>query len=147
MEQQRLIRATLIEFIQLLRRGTITANPRPPYYLGKKPSYVTLATIFQYRSLKSCHRWQLWLDISSNLWEKGGASVLFCAPLFLREWSGRTLTPEDEFEADQARLQRILRDLLGRVKDKVILCHSDLSVKGTEQTGPLLTLVNGCEEI
>ena len=143
----KLPRATLIEFIQLLRRGTITANPRPPYYLGKKPSYVTLATIFQYRSLKSCHRWQFWLDISSNLWEKGGASVLFCAPLFLREWSGRTLTPEDEFEADQARLQRILRDLLGRVKDKVILCHSDLSVKGTEQTGPLLTLVNGCEEI
>ncbi len=138
---------TLIEFIQLLRRGTITANPRPLYYLGKKPSYVTLATIFQYRSLKSCHRWQFWLDISSNLWEKGGASVLFCAPLFLREWSGRTLTPEDEFEADQARLKRILRDLLGRVQDKVILCHSDLSVKGTEQTGPLLTLVNGSQEI
>ncbi len=143
----KLPKATLIEFIQLLRRGTITANPRPPYYLGKKPRYVTLATIFQYRSLKSCHRWQFWLDISSNLWEKGGASVLFCAPLFLREWSGRSLTPEDEFEADQARLKRILKDLLGRVEEKVILCHSDLSVKGTEQTGPLLTLVNGSQEI
>lgn len=138
---------TLIEFIQLLQRGTITANPRPMYYLGKQPSYVTLATIFQYRSLRPCHRWQFWLDVSSNLWEKGGASVLFCALLFLREWSGRTLTPEDEFEADQARLQRILRDLLGRVEEKIILCHSDLSVKGTEQTGPLLTLVNGSQEI
>ncbi len=138
---------TLIEFIQLLRRGTITANPRPLYYLGKKPGYVTLATIFQYRSLRSCHRWQIWLDTSSNLWEKGGASVLFCAPLFLREWSGRTLTPEDEFDADQERLKRILKDLLGRVGEKVILCHSDLSVKGTEQTGPLLTLVNGSQEI
>ncbi|MDJ0599694.1 MAG: recombinase family protein [Crocosphaera sp.] len=138
---------TLIEFLQLLRKGTITANPRPLYYLGKKPNYVTLATIFQYRSLKSCHSWQFWLDISSNLWEKGGASVLFCAPLFLREWSGRSLTPEDEFEADQARLKRILKDLLGREEDKIILCHSDLSVKGTEQTGPLLTLVNGCEQI
>ena len=143
----KLPKATLIEFIQLLRRGTITANPRPPYYLGEKPRYVSLATIFQYRSLKSCHRWQFWLDISSNLWEKGGASVLFCAPLFLREWSGRSLTPEDEFEADKARLKRILKDLLGRVQDKVILCHSDLSVKGTEQTGPLLTLVNGSQEI
>ncbi len=143
----KLPRATLIEFIQLLRRGTITANPRPLYYLGTKPRYVTLATVFQYRSLKSCHRWQFWLDISSNLWEKGGASVLFCAPLFLREWSGGSLTPEDEFEADQARLKRILNDLLGRVEDKVILCHSDLSVKGTEQTGPLLTIVNGSQEI
>ncbi|MDJ0845257.1 recombinase family protein [Crocosphaera sp.] len=143
----KLLKETLIQFIQLLRRGTITANPRPLYYLGKKPSYVTLATIFQYRSLRQSHSWQFWLDISSNLWEKGGASVLFCAPLFLREWSGRCLTPDDEIEADQARLERILRDLLGRVKDKVILCHSDLSVKGTEQTGPLLTLVNGSQEI
>lgn len=141
------LQETLMEFIELLQRGTITANPRPLYYLGNKPSYVTLATIFQYRSLRTYHRWQFWLDISSNLWEKGGASVLFCAPLFLRKWSGRTLTPEDEFEADQARLKRILRDLLGRVEEKVILCHSDLSVKGTEQTGPLLTLVNGSQEI
>ncbi|MEA5508971.1 recombinase family protein [Crocosphaera sp. UHCC 0190] len=138
---------TLIDFIQLLRKGTITANPRPIRYLGKQPGYVTLATIFQYRSLRRSHPWQFWLDTSSNLWEKGGASVLFCAPLFLREWSGRTLTPEDEFEADQARLKRILRDLLGRAEEKVILCHSDLSVKGTEQTGPLLTLVNGCQEV
>ncbi|ACK67656.1 conserved hypothetical protein [Rippkaea orientalis PCC 8801] len=140
-------RETLIEFIQLLRRGTITANPRPVRYLGKKPGFVTLATIFQYRSLRSAHRWQFWLDASSSLWEKGGASQLFGAPLFLREWSGRTLTPEDEFEADQARLKRILRDLLGRVGEKVFLCHSDLSVKGTEQTGPLLTLVNGSTEV
>ena len=138
---------TLKAFIQLLRKGTITANPRPIYYLGQKPNYITLATIFQYRSLRTSHRWQFWLDISSNLWEKGGASVLFCAPLFLREWSGRTLSSEDEFEADQARLKRILRDLLGRVGEKVILCHSDLSVKGTEQTGALLTLVNGSQEV
>ncbi|MGK7942358.1 MAG: recombinase family protein [Crocosphaera sp.] len=138
---------TLKAFIQLLRKGTITANPRPLYSLGQKSNYVTLATIFQYRSLRSHHRWQFWLDTSSNLWEKGGASVLFCAPLFLQEWSGRTLSSEDEFEADQARLKRILRDLLGRVGEEVILCHSDLSVRGTEQTGPLLTLVNGSQEL
>ena len=138
---------TFVDFIQLLRKGTITANPRPLYSLGRKPGYITLATIFQYRSLKSHHRWQFWLDISSNLWEKGGASVLFGAPLFLRDWSGRCLTPEDELEADQARLKRIMRDLLGRVEEKVILCHSDLSIQGTEQTGPLLTLVNGSQEI
>ncbi|HAC63216.1 MAG TPA: hypothetical protein DCF68_06655, partial [Cyanothece sp. UBA12306] len=114
-------RETLIDFIQLLRRGTITANPRPVSYLGKKPGFVTLATIFQYRSLRSSHRWQFWLDASSSLWEKGGASQLFAAPLFLREWSGRSTTPEEEFEADQARLKRILRDLLGRLGEKVFL--------------------------
>jgi hypothetical protein len=44
--------------------------------------------------------------------------------------------------ADQERLQRILQDLLGRVGERVYLCHSDLAVNGQEQTGPLLSLVN-----
>ncbi len=139
--------ATLAQFIQLLRRGTITANPRPLRYFGKKPGAVTLATIFQYRSLRTSHRWQFWLDAASPLWEKGGAATLFAAPLFLRDWSGGSLTPDDELEADRARLQRILRDLLGRVGERVFLCHSDLSVKGTEQAGPLLTLVQASQEI
>ena len=43
--------------------------------------------------------------------------------------------PEDEFEADSQRWQRILWDLLGRVGERVFLCHSDLGVNGTEQTG------------
>jgi len=40
--------------------------------------------------------------------------------------------------ADQQRLQRILRDLLGR--GERYLCHSDLAANGQEQNGPLLSL-------
>lgn len=138
----------IAEFIQLLRRGTITANPRPLRYFGNKPGAVTLANIFQYRSLRSFHRWQFWLDAASSLWEKGGAATLFAAPLFLREreWSGQIITSEDELEMDQARLRRILRDLLGRVGDGVVLSHSDLGVTGTEHAGPLLSLVHSSRE-
>ena len=39
-------------------------------------------------------------------------------------------------------LERIVRDLLGRVTERVILCHSDLAVSGQEQTGPLLPLIS-----
>jgi hypothetical protein len=138
--------ATVAEFIQLLRRGTISANPRPIRSFGHKKGAVTLATIFQYRSLRSFHRWQFWLDASSHLWDKGGAATLFGANLFLREWTGRTWMPEDELESDRARLQRILRDLLGRVGERVYLCHSDLGVNGTEQMGPLSILVRAASE-
>jgi hypothetical protein len=136
----------IAKFMQLLRRGTITANPRPLRRFGQSPQFVTLANIFQYRSLRSCHRWQFWLDAGSGLWDKGGAAMLSAAPLFLRNWSGRSFTPEEEFEMDQARLKRILRDLLARVGEKVFLCHSDLGVTGTEQAGPLLALVHACTE-
>jgi hypothetical protein len=134
---------TIAQFIQLLRRGTVTANPYPVRRLAPATTgAVTLATIFQYRANRRCHRWHFWLDAGSSLWLSGGAATLFGAPLFLKDWSGRPLTEEDKINADEQRLQRILRDLLGRAGERVYLCHSDLAVNGTEQTGPLLSLVH-----
>lgn len=131
----------IAQFIQLLERGTISANARPGQPLGlAPPNAITLATIFQYRSNRLSHRWHFWLDASSHLWESGGAATLFAAPLFLR--TGRVpWTPEAQIKADGERLERILRDLLARAEERVYLCHSDLAANGTEQTGLLLPLV------
>lgn len=137
---------TISQFIQLLRRGTITANPYPVRQFTKSSSAVTLGNIFQYRSFRSSHRWHFWLDCSSPLWEQGGSATLFAAPIFWRESPYQRWTAEAELEENQARLQRILRDLLARVREKVILCHSDLGVSGTDQTGQLLSLVQGAKE-
>ena len=139
--------ATIAQFIQLLRRGTITANPRPLWQFSPKNSAVTLSTVFQYRSLRSSHRWQFWLDASSPLWSQGGAATLFAAPLFLKQWDGKTWMPEDEYEMDKERLQRILRDVMARATEKIFLCHSDLGVNGTEQAGALLPLVNAATQV
>ncbi|MEH2238345.1 recombinase family protein [Nostoc sp.] len=135
---------TIIEFIQLLRRGTITANPYPVRSIGGARKAVTLATIFQYRSSRRSHRWHFWLDAGSPLWAKGGAATLFGAPFFLRDRLGEPWTAEDEKLAEEQRLRRILTDLLSRVSERVYLCHSDLAVNGQEQLGPLLPLVNAC---
>ncbi|MBW4537280.1 MAG: recombinase family protein [Pleurocapsa minor HA4230-MV1] len=134
--------ATVAQFIQLLRRGTITANPRPLRQFSPKREAVTLATVFQYRQERSSHRWQFWLDVSSPLWSQGGAATLFAAPLFLKQWTGRTWMPEDEYAMDRERLERILRDVMARATEKIFLCHSDLGVNGTEQAGALLPLVH-----
>lgn len=134
--------ATVAQFIQLLRRGTITANPRPLRQFFPPPEAITLATVFQYRQERSSHRWQFWLDASSPLWSQGGAATLFAAPLFLKQWTGKTWMPEDEYALDQQRLERILRDVMARATEKIFLCHSDLGVNGTEQTGALLPLVH-----
>jgi hypothetical protein len=134
--------ATVAQFIQLLRRGTITANPQPLRQFAPKREAVTLATVFQYRQQRSSHRWQFWLDASSPLWSQGGAATLFAAPLFLKQWTGRTWMPEDEYAMDRERLERILRDVMARATEKIFLCHSDLGVNGTEQAGALLPLVH-----
>jgi hypothetical protein len=134
--------ATVTEFIQLLRRGTITANPYPLHRIGTARKAVTLATIFQYRSSRRFHRQQFWLDAGSPLWAKGGAATLFGAPLFLQARLGIPWTAEDDKLAEEQRLRKILTDLLSRVSEKVYLCHSDLAVNGQDQLGPLLPLVN-----
>lgn len=128
------------QFIQLLRRGVISANPYPVSSLGIKPGGVTLGTIFQYRASRACHRWHFWLDVGSPLWLSGGASILWAAPLFLTEQQRQPWTVETSMAADQQRLRRIIVDLLSRVSDRLILCHSDLAVNGQEQLGPLYQL-------
>ncbi|MGB5713533.1 MAG: recombinase family protein [Waterburya sp.] len=137
---------TVAQFIQLLRRGTITANPRPLRQFSPKIGAVTLYTVFQYRSLRSSHRWQFWLDASSPLWSQGGAATLFAAPLFLKQWTGRNWMPENEYAMDKERLERILRDVLARASEKIFLCHSDLGVNGIEQVGVLLPLVHAARQ-
>lgn len=135
---------TIAEFILLLRQGTITASPYPIRPIGPLANAVTLATIFQYRSLRHAHPWHFWLDAGSPLWTKGGAATLFGSMFFLQDRLGQPWTAEDEKLAEDQRLQRIIADLLSRVSDKIYLCHSELAVNGQEQLGSLLSLVNAC---
>jgi len=136
------IHDSVMRFIQLLRSGTVTADPFPARSFGSDRRAVTLATIFQYRASRRCHRWQFWLDAGSSLWFSGGAAMLFGAPCFLKGWSGRPLTMADTLAMDEERLRRILLDLLSRSQERIYLCHSELATNGQEQAGPLLSLVN-----
>ncbi|PZO44511.1 MAG: hypothetical protein DCF19_01825 [Pseudanabaena frigida] len=131
--------AVILEnFIQLIRQGTVTANPYSP---NAPEDSVILATIFQYRMARLSHRWQFWLDASSDLWLQGGAASLFGAPLFLKGWNGELWSIEDQGNADMQRLQKLLRDLLDRTSDRLYLCHSELSTNGQLQNGVLLPFI------
>ncbi|MEB3289757.1 MAG: hypothetical protein VKI82_07570 [Leptolyngbya sp.] len=126
-------------FILLLRQGTVAANPYPAQPLDPAQQGVTLATVFQYRLQRLRHRWHLWLDVGSPRWI--AADSLFGFPMFLASYAGCPWRSDDLEALHQARLERTLRDLLGRVTERVILCHSDLAVSGQEQVGPLLSLL------
>ena len=139
---------TISRFIQMLELGTITANPYPVQYLTPQAANsITLANIFQYRQDRSFHQYHFWLDVGSSLWLSGGAATLYAAPIFLKGWRGEPWTVEHDYDADEARLQRIIYDLLGRVGKQLYLCHSDLAANGQEQTGPLLSVVNAADTL
>ena len=131
-------------FIRLLQRGTVSANPYPARSLDGERQGVTLATVFQYRAQRLTHRWQFWLDAGSPRWLTG-RDELFGAEIFLSDWPERPVTALDTETMHEARLERILRDLLGRTTERLYLCHSELALNGQEQMGPLLGLVSAAE--
>jgi hypothetical protein len=131
------------QFILLLRQGTISANPYPVSQLQPQDRAVTLSNIFQYRASKRSHSYHFWLDVGSPLWAEGGAATLYGANLLLKDRAGKLWTEMDTQSSDERRLERILRDLLHRVNDRLYLCNSDLATNGQEQMGALLTLVHG----
>jgi hypothetical protein len=133
----RSLKTSLERFILLLRQGTVTANPYPV----DPGRAVIIATVYQYRLQRLRHRWHLWIDAGSPLWLADTKNLLFGYPLFLGSYQGRPWSTADLDEIHRDRPERILRDLLGRVSDRVVLCHSELAVSGQEQAGPLLTLV------
>ncbi|MGC9503602.1 recombinase family protein [Baaleninema sp.] len=136
--------ASVSDFVQLLRRGTVSANPYPLRDLARPA--VLLSNIYQYRSSRLHHRWHVWLDIGSPLWLQRGAASLFGASLFLQSRPPFPQTEEEIQNSDFERLECILYDLLARVEERVILGHSDLAVSGQEQTGLLLALANATSE-
>ncbi len=130
------------QFILLLRQGTVSANPYPIQQLQPRVEAVTLSNIFQYRASKKSHPYHFWLDVGSSLWAEGGAATLYGANLLLKDRVARHWTAEDTVASDEQRLERILRDLLHRVTQRLYLCNSDLAINGQEQMGALLTLVH-----
>ncbi|MEL6813900.1 MAG: hypothetical protein AAFP03_03685 [Cyanobacteria bacterium J06598_3] len=134
------------QFIQLLLKGTVSANPYPVKPLAPERQGVTLSTIYQYRAQRLTHRWQFWLDAGSPLWGMSSGEM-FGAPIFLQSWAGRPLTLVETEAANEANLGRTLRDLLGRTTERVFLCHSELALTGQEQMGPMIALVGAAQPI
>jgi hypothetical protein len=131
---------TVESFIQLLRRGVVTANPYPTQAGVQTRPAIVLATTFQYLNARLHHRWQFWLDAGSQLWQYSGGTALWGAPLFLKSFP-EDPQPSSENLVDDFRFRKTLLDLLGRVTERVYLCNSELAVNGQTQVGPLLPWV------
>ena len=133
-------------FYELLASGAVTAKPDVSDLDARLRPGIVLGTIYQYRMARLSHRWQFWLDAGSSLWNSAyssfGSFQLKNPYLFLQEWQGDVWSPERTQQVLDEGLERVLADLTHRCSASIILCHSDLSIAGSEQTGPLLPIVD-----
>lgn len=133
---------TVSSFIQLLQRGVVTANPYPTTLAQQARSSVILATTFQYLNARLNHRWQFWLDAGSQLWQYSGDLELWGAPLFLNANLEKLPAPVERAQDPNALLRNTLLNVLGRVQNRVYLCHSELAINGQPQMGPLMPWID-----
>jgi hypothetical protein len=133
---------TVSDFIQLLHRGVVTANPYPTTIAQQSRPAVILATTFQYLNAHLNHRWQFWLDAGSQLWQYSGDFELWGASLFLKANADSLLSSEVQLQQTHQLFRNTLINLLGRVKDRVHLCHSELAINGQPQVGPLMPWID-----
>lgn len=122
----------LATFIEMLQRGTITANALTTGSQSGRPTLI-LANTFQYLNARLSHPWQFWLDAGSQLWQYSGAIALWSSSRFLHQ-----VMPEEATQRLEQRFQNTLLDVLGRAESRIYLCHSELTVNGQFQTGPLM---------
>jgi hypothetical protein len=133
---------TVNSFIQLLQRGVVTANPYPATITQQARPSVILATTFQYLNARLSPRWQFWLDAGSQLWQYSGDLELWGAPLFLKANIEGATAAKGQAQEPNPRLRNTLLNVLGRVQNRVYLCHSELAINGQIQMGPLMPWVD-----
>jgi hypothetical protein len=84
-------------------------------------------------------QYQFWLNANSPSWGRRLYQPLTHPFVLTRHWPrDRKWTEEDEFEAGQAMLQRVVLGLLRRCGTRVYLGTSELNPRGREERGPLL---------
>jgi hypothetical protein len=86
---------------------------------------------------------QFWLDIGSSGWWERLYQPLTHPHVLTRHWpAAQPWTDLDEFQTRQEIMRRVLLGLIRRTRHSIYLGVSEYAENGSEQRGPLLSLLN-----
>ena len=127
-------------FIQASLQGLIFGLNPGQWQLEPGKVLLLPATTFLMRNAPVDY--QFWLGIASSQWYQRLEQPLTHPYVLSRNWPvGRPWTSQDELNLSQANLDRLVKGLLRRCKQEVILCHSQYSETGNEERGMMLRLL------
>lgn len=128
-------------FIQMVQRRLLAAT-----YLPGEPSAsqsaVLLSPAYSFLMTNRFVDYQFWLDIGSTGWWERIYQPLTHPYVLRRDWEvGRLWNDEDEFNARQEALYRLVVGLAYRCRRGIYVGVCDLNEQGYEQRGPLLQAI------
>jgi hypothetical protein len=124
-------------FIDAVNQGLVTANP-PDWGEPPDPEGIVLSTLYAYLLAGEPARVQVWLETAAQGWwdiprqPLSNAFVLVQSRAPEEPW-----TIDEDFAVRNELLARIVRGLVARCRDGVILASSDLDRRGQRQDGAL----------
>jgi hypothetical protein len=124
-------------FIDAIYQGLVTANP-PDLGEPPDPEGIVIATIYGYLLGGPPVDVQVWLETAATGWWDIPRQPLSNAFVLAQSRAADLLwTAEEEFGVRNELLSRIIRGLVYRCRQGIILATSDLDRRGVRQEGPL----------
>lgn len=124
-------------FINGINNGLVSANP-PDLGEPPDPNGVLVTTIYSFLLSEQKVKVQVWLEASATGWWDMPRQPLSNTYVLTQSWEGsRPWTMEDDVQARNQILSRIIHGLTGRCELGVVLATSDLDRRGVRQDGQL----------
>ncbi|MBC7233450.1 MAG: hypothetical protein H5T68_09465 [Chloroflexi bacterium] len=128
-------------YIRMVEGGVVAAQ----YLRGwrsAEQNAVFIAPAYTFLAENRPVDYQFWLNANSLSWGRRLYQPLTHPFVLTRHWPpGRRWDEEDEFQAGQTMLRRVVLGLLRRCRVRVYLGISELNPRGREERGPLLDWV------
>ena len=130
------------EYIQMVQDGVIAAQYIRSWE-GRSPDAVFMAPAYTFLISNQPVDVQFWLDIGSPSWYQRLDQPLTHPYVLSRHWEqGQLWNAEDELAAAHETLRRLTVGLLNRCRRKVYVGMSTLDIRGYENRGLMIRVIN-----
>jgi hypothetical protein len=130
-----------VEYVDLVERGVVAAQYISSWQV-RPENAVLLVPAYTFLMMNQPVTIQFWLDAGNRSWSERIYQPLTHPYVLRRNWPRDDLwTDENEVEARDMALGRLILGLTRRCRERIYLTTSELSEQGYEQQGPLLQAV------
>ena len=130
-----------LEYVDMVERGVVAAQYVSSWQVHPENA-VLLVPAYTFLMMNRPATIQFWLDAGSRSWFERIYQPLTHPHVLRRDWpEGQIWTDEDEIQARESALARLVLGLTRRCRQRVYLAYSELNEQGFEQQGPLLQSV------
>ena len=132
------------EFIIQIENSVISENPIDSFSLDKNSIIVSTPQKIIDFSIKT--KYQLWIDISNEEWQKQDTGTLYNAWVLSRDWNKAEFTLEDNILLSREKTARIIRKLILCAQENIMLFSSIYDNTGNENFGGISDFIEFQEE-